>query len=86
MRGALESFDRTLLSENGKEAHKLRVTFFSGAATTSQNSYTFLFPPIRFADRAVISYSVPKQKRVLGYGLNLEPLGETANAAPVNDS
>jgi len=64
--------------KTGKKRTSCAPLFLSGAATTSQNSYTFLFPPIRFVGRAVISYSVPQQKRVLRYGLKLEPLGEIA--------
>jgi hypothetical protein len=60
VRGALESFDdRTSSIEKQERSARAARHFLSEAATTSQNSYTFLFTPIRFVGRAVISYSVP---------------------------
>jgi hypothetical protein len=59
VRGALESFDRTSSIEKQERSARAARHFLSEAATTLQNSYTFLFTPIRFVGRAVISYSVP---------------------------
>lgn len=79
-RGALESFGRT--SSPGKRERGAQVArhFLSGGAATSQNSYTFLFPPIRFVGRAVISYSVPWQKTVLRYRPQVRTLGRDRDA------